>query len=459
MPQPKTVKVTVYSARNLKPKKGNGDPLSWVVFGFGKQKCCTDQIRDRNAKWNEESTFTISDSKYPLKLSVKDGNDAIGTVVIPLAEIPSEEHFLKWIPIGPHRKFPSQPGELCLDCWVDEFYEESENYRLRETEHKSKKVKKLKQKLLGKDPSPNLSAIMNRKLLGIVNPKGSVSCEDLSMKKKRQEAVRSSSSASRNYPTDGTDATDGAGRGSLSSESGDASDVEKTERSPKNASPKFQQMRKAVSSLTLTSSSTEVPRRYSSYDDFRPAANGSALSGSGVLPVINEQHYPPKILGCVPNSGPSSGGTLIQVSGRNLGVSKDDIIRLMVAGCNCLSSLEYYTSNKIMCTTGDSEGIGPISMTTKSGGTSSSKIMFEFIRSSDSDQVFHENTETDSGRNSMGNSDFADRERDELIDDLKSQLEHSKTENKELRDYVDKLIVYLLEKYPEALESSKMYAR
>ena len=34
-----------------------GDPLAWVVFGFGKEKCCTSQIRDRNAKWNEESTL------------------------------------------------------------------------------------------------------------------------------------------------------------------------------------------------------------------------------------------------------------------------------------------------------------------------------------------------------------------------------------------------------------------
>ena len=34
-----------------------GEPLAWVIFGFGKEKCCTSQIRDRNAKWNEESTL------------------------------------------------------------------------------------------------------------------------------------------------------------------------------------------------------------------------------------------------------------------------------------------------------------------------------------------------------------------------------------------------------------------
>ena len=61
-------------------------------------------------------------------------------------------------------------------------------------------------------------------------------------------------------------------------------------------------------------------------------------------------------MGIVPNQGASSGGTLIQITGRNLGLAADDITRLMVAGCNCLSTLEYYTPNKIMCTTLESEG-------------------------------------------------------------------------------------------------------
>jgi len=30
-------------------------------------------------------------------------------------------------------------------------------------------------------------------------------------------------------------------------------------------------------------------------------------------------------------------------------------------------------------------------------------------------------------------------------------------DNQELREYIDKLVVYLMDKYPGALESSKMY--
>jgi hypothetical protein len=265
-----------------------------------------------------------------------------------LEEIPGEEHFLKWIPIGPHRKFTDQPGELCIDCWVDEYYAESENFNLKmEQAQKPKKMgKKIKSKLslLGKDPSPNLSAI--RKHLGISNPKGSVSCEDLSFKK-RHEKLEESKLSSKSFRTsNGHDVMD-----RKESPVSSVTEESKSEKSsPKrNKSPVFQQIRKSVSTLALTTSQahTDTPRRYSAEDWKSSVASGSLVAGIG-LPVINEQHYPPKVLSCVPTSGPITGGTLVQITGRNLGVSREDITRLMVAGCNCLPSLEYYTPNKTL---------------------------------------------------------------------------------------------------------------
>jgi len=124
----------------------------------------------------------------------------------------------------------------------------------------------------------------------------------------------------------------------------------------------------------------------------------------------------------------------------------------MVAGCNCLPTLQYYTSSKIMCTTNQSVGIGPISISTKSGGLSSSKIMFEFVHERIEEPL--SNGASDSGRSS-GSSEV-DHEKEELIEKLRAECDGLKSDNQELREYIDKLVAYLMDKYPDALESSKM---
>jgi len=415
--KPKTVKVTVYSSRNLRPKKGDGDPLAWVVFGFGKDKCCTSQIRDRNAKWNEESTFTITDPKVSLKINVKDKDDPLGQIIIPVAEIPSDEHFLKWVPLGPHKKNTNPTGELCIDCWIEDYYDQETGLLLPPSKP-MKYFNKTLNRLTGKSPeaarrnkpSGSPENEPRRFSSGITSIKGSVSVEDLS---------------SRNKPY-----TSRFNR-----------DKENSLLAPAAYNNKVE-IRRASSTAILSSPEPEPPRRPSMGD------NG--------LPTIREQNDPPKILSIIPTVGPKSGGTLLQITGRNLGTSRDDITRLMVAGCNCLASLEYYAPNKIMCTTTESEGKGPITLTTKSGGMSSSKMMFEFLETKNDDESLpNENGVTDSGRSS-GASD-ADREKDELIERIRNDNEQLKHDNRELREYIDKLVAYLMDKYPDALESSKMY--
>ena len=56
---------------------------------------------------------TATDPKIPLKINVKDKDDPLGQILIPLSDIPSEEHFLKWVTLGPHKKNISPCEKVC----------------------------------------------------------------------------------------------------------------------------------------------------------------------------------------------------------------------------------------------------------------------------------------------------------------------------------------------------------
>ena len=283
-------------------------------------------------------------NKLPLKINVKDKEDVIGQIIIPIREIPSEEHFLKWVPLGPHKKNSNPQGELCIDCWVEDFYEidDSSNVNSNSKNILNKTINRLK----GRSPDPLRkfrSEDENRRhsvATGSVSIKGSISVEDISSSKLKKNKFMKDALISPIF---------------FESNSSDSNQAD----SNLADEPKSRKI--------------SMDKRYSMGDT------------SSHLPVIKEQCYPPKVLNIVPNSGPSKGGTLIQITGKYLGLSRDDITRLMVAGCNCLPTLEYYTSRKIMCLTTASHGIGPISIQTKSGGMSSSKMMFEFVENAQED--------------------------------------------------------------------------
>ena len=95
-------------------------------------------------------------------------------------------------------------------------------------------------------------------------------------------------------------------------------------------------------------------------------------------PVAEKSSDPPEIKYFTPISGPNSGGTLIQVNGKNLGEGIEDIILLTVAGYDCLATVEYLSSTRLMCTTPPGRGVGPVSLSTVSGGSCVSKTNFEF---------------------------------------------------------------------------------
>ena len=298
----------------------------------------------------------ITDSKIPLKLNVKDKDEPIGQIVIQVSEIPIDEHFLKWVPIGPHKKNTNPSGELCLDCWVEDFYESDEDIMTPSISTKPKKyLNKTLQRLTGRSPEPPRKQRDGLKVsptdrtrrhsyaTGIMSIKGSVSVEDLT----RPNNINKVTFRNKN---------------NLLAPDAYTNPLTHTHNDVRRAS-----------------SAAVLEHTHLHFMDQQKRNSIGDLPTISQLPIIKEKCYPPKVLNIVPNSGASAGGTLIQITGKYLGVSRDDITRLMVAGCNCLSTLEYYTAQKIMCTTSESEGTGPVSISTKSGGMSSSKMMFQFL--------------------------------------------------------------------------------
>ena len=52
----------------------------------------------------------------------------------------------------------------------------------------------------------------------------------------------------------------------------------------------------------------------------------------------------PEVTGVSPNEGPVEGGQRVVLRGSYLGVSREDIVQVLVAGVDCTSSLEYFSS-------------------------------------------------------------------------------------------------------------------
>ncbi|XP_033125215.1 uncharacterized protein LOC117123421 [Anneissia japonica] len=116
--EPSEIKVIVHGARNLKVRKSRrGKCKASVVFGIGDERYQTSEIKDCNPDWNEESIFSIIRSDQQLVLTVKDKEDVIGSVCVPLEDISNSSNKRR-MSLGPYKKRPSLGGELIFDCWV-----------------------------------------------------------------------------------------------------------------------------------------------------------------------------------------------------------------------------------------------------------------------------------------------------------------------------------------------------
>uniref|UniRef100_A0A8D8SKL0 Exocyst complex component 2 n=1 Tax=Cacopsylla melanoneura TaxID=428564 RepID=A0A8D8SKL0_9HEMI len=83
---------------------------------------------------------------------------------------------------------------------------------------------------------------------------------------------------------------------------------------------------------------------------------------------------PPVVTGISPKEGPP--GTRVTIRGEYLGSKPNDLISLMICGCECQLSAEWKSPNKIIARSGPGKGRGEIIVTTSSGGEGTCTIQF-----------------------------------------------------------------------------------
>ncbi|XP_031564503.1 uncharacterized protein LOC116299922 isoform X2 [Actinia tenebrosa] len=315
--EPQEVKVVVYAARNLQSKREDVCCAS-VVFGIGKEKFRTEVVKENNPTWNEESVIKLGKAA-PLVFTVFDKEDVLGTVTVPLAQIPSAAHRRRWMPLT-NKNAPSN-GDLCLDCWVVSFRKSTATWT------SAFKTSFLPSSMI-KDRSKRRQSIE----MASISLKGSHSQEnlytDLTLKPASDKDLKRTDSGNLTRPLPPPPLVNG-----------DVPSIADTKQ-------KF-----AFS--------------------FRPRLTptlGQIMSGSG----------PPEITVVTPKCGPASGGTKITIRGANLGTSKDDILSLSINGSDVRSTMEWHSPAKLTCKTKPWGGSGPVAVVTKTGGRGTSMVKFTF---------------------------------------------------------------------------------
>lgn len=258
----------------------------------------------------------------PLVFTVFDKDDVLGTVTVPLAQIPSAAHRRRWMPLT-NKNAPSN-GDLCLDCWVVSFRKSTTTWT------SAFKSSFLPSSML-KDRSKRRQSIE----MASVSLKGSHSQENLytnpSLKPVSSNDLKRTDSGNLTRPLPPPPLVNG--------------------------------------DVTTQSSMADAKQKFAF--SFRPRLTptlGQIMSGCG----------PPEITVVTPKSGPASGGTKITIRGANLGNAKDDILSLSVNGSDVRSTMEWHSPAKLTCKTKPWGGSGPVSVVTKSGGRGTSMVKFTF---------------------------------------------------------------------------------
>jgi len=99
-----------------------------------------------------------------------------------------------------------------------------------------------------------------------------------------------------------------------------------------------------------------------------------------------------QVTGVSPKEGSVDGGTRLTIRGANFGCNKEDVVGLFVCGSNVLSTLEFVSSSKLMCTTkAHKVCAGNIIVETQSGGRGISLVQFTFLGAATSVQDTSDN--------------------------------------------------------------------
>jgi hypothetical protein len=264
----------------------------------------------------------------PLVFTVFDKEDILGTVTVPMAQIPSAAHRRRWMPLA-NKNAPSN-GDLCLDCWVVSFRKSTNTW-----------TSAFKSSFLPSSMAKERSKRRESIEMASVSLKGSHS----------QENLYTDTTMKTLKPTSGTNL--------YRTDSGQI-----TRPLPPGPPPLID----GNDSIKPSSMNDKKQKFAFSFRPLLTPTLGQIMSGCG----------PPEITVVTPKHGPASGGTKVTIRGANLGTAKEDILSLSVNGSDVRSSLEWHSPAKITCKTKPWGGSGPVSIVTKSGGRGTSIVQFTY---------------------------------------------------------------------------------
>ncbi len=225
----------------------------------------------------------------------------------------------RWLPLQPHKKSHEAHGDLLLDCWVSEYRAQPEKV----SPATSQKV------------SPSTSQTSSMEDLQTVGSRGfkkfSFHRRTPSWSKSKPEKQSSSSglvtTAHMTSPTlDGTPGT-----------------------------PQSQRLRTTGSDYEIHSQT--ILRTYQSDTNLRlalpPNSHGDSKHQSVGHSNMDDSVSPldvlgssllPDVTGVSPNEGSVKGGQRVILRGSNLGESKEDVVKVVLASVDCTETVEYYST-------------------------------------------------------------------------------------------------------------------
>ena len=120
-------------------------------------------------------------------------------------------------------------------------------------------------------------------------------------------------------------------------------------------------------------------------EGFMPISSSDGYIKRSSLPTVFEYYFPrPQILEVCPSEGPTTGGTVVTVRGRGLGLNRDDVVGLFICGSDVLDSVQYISSERLVCTTvAWRPCVGCVTVETGSGGRACSTAQFTFTARSE----------------------------------------------------------------------------
>ncbi|XP_050403915.1 uncharacterized protein LOC126819758 isoform X2 [Patella vulgata] len=323
--EPDEVTIVVHGARGLQGKKPGRHKYS-VIFGVGTKKFRTAVVKDATGSpdWNEESAIHVGHATDHVFFTVMEKDDVLGQVVIPALSLQSIKGQVKKIGLKPHKKCMNPKGDLIYQCYVSKYRPATSTPII-------------------KSSTPMRSGGGGAHLTGFARLKSNLTPSPISNGKDSNKRENRSSLATFN---------------------------KKLSRSIHN-----------IFNFSKSSDEKNDDDEDNDHSSNKPFSKFAAKFRS--TNNLDDMAQTPVITNVIPNIGTVKGGTRIIIEGRNLGLGKSDIVELMLCGSDILDTVEYESSNCIVCTTKEWEaGKGDIWYETVSGGQTVVKNFFTFVDSS-----------------------------------------------------------------------------